>query len=99
MADMSKYYEKAREIDKANGVAPVNGTMEQYYAKAREIDKKNGYVSPTAPAAPTTRADGAGVGGNGYEIQMPKLEVELPQIRAFGAADYPAPNLWRRRDS
>ena len=43
----------------------------------------------------TTRADGAGVGGNGYEIQMPKLEVELPQIRAFGAADYPAPNLKR----
>lgn len=28
----------------------------------------------------TTRADGAGVGGNGYEVQMPKLE-----INAFGA--------------
>lgn len=96
MADMSKFYEKAREIDKANGVVSENGSMAQYYAKAREIDRKNGNVSPAAPTTPnTTRADGAGVGGNGYEIQMPKLEVELPQIRAFGAADYRAPNLKR----
>ena len=99
MVDMSKYYEKAKEIDKANGNMTGAVDMSQYYAKAREIDAKNGHVPPTY-AAPTTtqnttRADGAGVGGNGYEIQMPKLEVELPQIRAFGAADYPAPNLGR----
>lgn len=52
-------------------------------------------ASKPTTAPNTTRADGAGVGGNGYEIQMPKLEVELPQIRAFGAADYRAPNLNR----
>ena len=93
MVDMSKYYEKAKEIDKANGNMTGAVDMSQYYAKAREIDAKNGHVTPTY-AAPTTtpnttRADGAGVGGNGYEIQMPKLEVDLPQIRAFGAGDTP----------
>lgn len=93
MVDMSKYYEKAKEIDKANGNMTGAVDMSQYYAKAREIDAKNGHVPPTY-AAPTTtqnttRADGAGVGGNGYEIQMPKLEVDLPQIRAFGAGDTP----------
>ena len=71
--------------------AESNNPVLQHYAKVN---------TPAKPAAPTTtpnttRADGAGVGGNGYEIQMPKLEVELPQIRAFGAADYTAPNLKR----
>lgn len=70
--------------------AASNNPVLQHYAKVNTPAKT---AAPTTPN--TTRADGAGVGGNGYEIQMPKLEVELPQIRAFGAADYPAPNLKR----
>lgn len=95
MADMSKFYEKAREIDKANGVVSESGSMAQYYAKAREIDRKNGNVSPAAPTTTpnTTRAAGAGVGGNGYEIQMPKLEVNA--LGAGGGAREGG-NLWDR---
>ena len=70
--------------------AASNNPVLQHYAKVNTPAKT---AAPTTPN--TTRADGAGVGGNGYEIQMPKLEVELPQIRAFGAADYTAPNLKR----
>lgn len=93
MADMSKFYEKAREIDKANGVVSENGSMAQYYAKAREIDRKNGRVSSAATTPNTTRADGAGVGGNGYEIQMPKLEMNA--LGAGGGAREGG-NLWDR---
>ena len=95
MADMSKFYEKAREIDKANGVVSESGSMAQYYAKAREIDRKNGNVSSAAPTTTpnTTRAIGAGVGGNSYEIQMPKLEVEA--LGAGGGAK-DGGNLWDR---
>ena len=42
---------------------------------------------------PTTRADGAGVGGNGYEIQMPKLEVNAP---GTGGGTREGGNLWDR---
>lgn len=41
----------------------------------------------------TTRADGAGVGGNGYEIQMPKLEINA--LGAGGGAKEDG-NLWDR---
>lgn len=110
MPDISKYLKQAEELDKKRGISSnpsvtptvtPGGTATQtagpdisaYLAQAEKLDRERSATPTTTPN--TTRADGAGVGGNGYEIQMPKLEVELPQIRAFGAADYPAPNLKR----
>ena len=110
MPDISKYLKQAEELDKKRGISSnpsvmpavtPGGTVTQtagpdisaYLAQAEKLDRERSAAPTTTPNA--TRADGAGVGGNGYEIQMPKLEVELPQIRAFGAADYPAPNLKR----
>ncbi|MBP3699090.1 MAG: hypothetical protein J6J01_06405 [Oscillospiraceae bacterium] len=110
MPDISKYLKQAEELDKKRGISSnpsvtptvtPGGTATQtagpdisaYLAQAEKLDRERSAAPTTTPN--TTRADGAGVGGNRYEIQMPKLEVELPQIRAFGAADYPAPNLKR----
>ena len=110
MPDISKYLKQAEELDKKRGISShpsvvpavtPGGTATQtagpdisaYLAQAEKLDRERSAAPTTTPN--TTRADGAGVGGNGYEIQMPKLEVELPQIRAFGAADYRAPNLKR----
>ena len=110
MPDISTYLKQAEELDKKRGISSnpsvmpavtPGGTVTQtagpdisaYLAQAEKLDRERSAAPTTTPN--TTRADGAGVGGNGYEIQMPKLEVELPQIRAFGAADYPAPNLKR----
>ena len=61
--------------------AASNNPVLQHYAKV------NTPAKPAAPTTPnTTRADGAGVGGNGYEIQMPKLEVN-----ALGAGGWKRP--------
>lgn len=110
MPDISKYLKQAEELDKKRGISSnpsvtptvtpgrtatqtAGPDISAYLAQAEKLDRERSAAPTTTPN--TTRADGAGVGGNGYEIQMPKLEVELPQIRAFGAADYPAPNLKR----
>ena len=110
MPDISKYLKQAEELDKKRGISSNPSVMpavtpggavtqtagpdiSAYLAQAEKLDRERSAAPTTTPN--TTRADGAGVGGNGYEIQMPKLEVELPQIRAFGAADYRAPNLKR----
>ena len=91
-AKMQGKAESAPAVQKQNmeAFAASNNPVLQHYAKVNTPAKT---AAPTTPN--TTRADGAGGVGNGYEIQMPKLEVELPQIRAFGAADYRAPNLKR----
>ena len=88
---------KIKKIDSGAVVYESKPTSRDlvYEAGGVKIYKNGSSLSAPTTTQNTTRADGAGVGGNGYEIQMPKLEVELPQIRAFGAVDYPAPNLGR----
>ena len=68
--------------------AASNNPVLQHYAKVNTPTKT---AAPTTPN--TTRADGAGVGGNGYEIQMPKLEVNA--LGAGGGAREGG-NLWER---
>lgn len=90
MPDISKYLKQAEELDRKRGISSnpsvmptvtPGGTATQtagpdisaYLAQAEKLDRERSAAPTTTPN--TTRADGAGVGGNGYEIQMPKLEI------------------------
>ena len=108
MPDISKYLKQAEELDKKRGISsnpsvmpavtpsgPVTQTagpdISAYLAQAEKLDRERSAAPTTTPN--TTRADGAGVGGNGYEIQMPKLEVNA--LGAGGGAREGG-NLWDR---
>lgn len=108
MPDISKYLKQAEELDKKRGISSnpsvmpavtPSGTVTQtagpdisaYLAQAEKLDRERSAAPTTTPN--TTRADGAGVGGNGYEIQMPKLEVNA--LGAGGGAREGG-NLWDR---
>ena len=108
MPDISKYLKQAEELDKKRGISSnpsvmpavtPGGTVKQtagpdisaYLAQAEKLDRERSAAPTTTPN--TTRADGAGVGGNGYEIQMPKLEVNA--LGAGGGAREGG-NLWDR---
>lgn len=107
MPDISKYLKQAEELDKKRGISSnpsvmptvtPGGTATQtagpdisaYLAQAEKLDRERSAAPTTTPN--TTRADGAGVGGNGYEIQMPKLEISA--LGAGGGAK--DGNLWDR---
>ena len=108
MPDISKYLKQAEELDKKRGISSnpsvmpavtPGGTVTQtagpdisaYLAQAEKLDRERSAAPTTTPNA--TRADGAGGGGNGYEIQMPKLEVNA--LGAGGGAREGG-NLWDR---
>lgn len=108
MPDISKYLKQAEELDKKRGISSnpsvmptvtPGGTATQtagpdisaYLAQAEKLDRERSAAPTTTPN--TTRADGAGVGGNGYEIQMPKLEITA--LGAGGGAREGG-NLWDR---
>lgn len=108
MPDISKYLKQAEELDKKRGISSNPSVMpavtpggavtqtagpdiSAYLAQAEKLDRERSAAPTTTPN--TTRADGAGVGGNGYEIQMPKLEVNA--LGAGGGAKEGG-NLWDR---
>lgn len=108
MPDISKYLKQAEELDKKRGISSNPSVMpavtpggavtqtagpdiSAYLAQAEKLDRERSAAPTTTPN--TTRADGAGVGGNGYEIQMPKLEVNA--LGAGGGAREGG-NLWDR---
>ena len=108
MPDISKYLKQAEELDKKRGISSNPSVMpavtpggavaqtegpdiSAYLAQAEKLDRERSTAPTTTPN--TTRADGAGVGGNGYEIQMPKLEVNA--LGAGGGAREGG-NLWDR---
>lgn len=108
MPDISTYLKQAEELDKKRGISSNPSVMpavtpggavtqtagpdiSAYLAQAEKLDRERSAAPTTTPN--TTRADGAGVGGNGYEIQMPRLEVNA--LGAGGGAREGG-NLWDR---